>query len=500
MNQSLKGIIQQMGKSPEKVEEQLGQFRSGFPFLDIKKPATVEDGVIKLSTDSLDHFISFYEERSLKYDVVKFVPASGAASRMFKRLFEFLEEEEKVADTDAFLKKFFEGLSNFAFAGALDKVLQTKGTKLEKARLEKQYHLIVSSLLNEDGLNYGQLPKGLLEFHRYGEVAKTPTAEHFTEGENYAKGKNGVVHLHFTVSPEHQSLFEDHIKDLNRGLSKFEVTFSQQDPATDTIAVTPENEPFVDGNEILFRPAGHGALIENLNQVDADVVFIKNIDNVVPDHLKETTIRYKKGLAGLLISVQHQVFSHLEQLARNINELELLEVEEFARKELMLSLKDDYNELPFVEKVGYLQYLLHRPIRVCGMVPNTGEPGGGPFWIKESDGAYSLQVVETSQFNPDNEEATQALEAATHFNPVDLVCAYKDYAGKKFDLKKYVDYDTGFITEKSKGGKSLKALELPGLWNGSMSNWITLFVEVPIETFNPVKTVNDLLREQHQGV
>ena len=500
MDQSTKDKIVQMGKSVEQVEAQLERFKNGFPYLDIKKPATVGDGIIKLATTSLDQFISFYENRSKEYEIVKFVPASGAASRMFKRLFEFLSEEESKAEQDDFLKKFFAGMHDFAFADDLNRVLEESGTSLDQALKDKQYHLIVKSLLTEEGLNYGQLPKGLLAFHQYGKISKTPTGEHFTEGENYAKGKDGVVHLHFTVSPEHQELFEKEVDHVRRGLSKYEVSFSQQDPATDTIAADMNNAPFEEEGELLFRPAGHGALIENLNKVDADIVFIKNIDNVVPDHLKELTIRYKKGLGGLLMSVQNQVFSHLEKLERNINEIELLEVEEFARKELMLSFKDDYGDLPFAEKVGYLQYLLHRPIRVCGMVPNTGEPGGGPFWVKEGDGSYSLQIVETSQFNPENPAAMEVLKSSTHFNPVDLICAFRDYAGRKFDLSKYVDAETGFITEKSKNGRSLQALELPGLWNGAMSNWITLFVEVPIETFNPVKTVNDLLREQHQGI
>jgi len=501
MNQELKNEIQQIGKSIERVEEQLDRFKNGFPYLKIRKPATVESGIIKLSDKSLNQFIAFYDKRSYQYDITKFVPASGAASRMFKRLFAFLEEDEAVAESDDFLMKFFQELEKFAFVNSLNKKLEAQGTSVEEAKNNKQYHQIVKTLLLPDGLNYGELPKGLLEFHRYGDIAKTATSEHFTEGENYAKGKEGVVHLHFTVSPEHQQAFDTHVHELRKGFSDFEVSFSQQDPATDTIAVTPENEPFrEEDGSILFRPAGHGALIENLNKIDSDIVFIKNIDNVVPDRYKEETIMYKKALGGLLMSVQNQLFSHLEKLERNINELELIEVEEFAREELMLSFKSDYNELPFVEKIGYLQYLLHRPLRVCGMVKNTGEPGGGPFWVEENDGSYSLQIVETSQFNPNDSEAQEALKSATHFNPVDLVCAFKDYAGRKFDLKKYVDPDTGFITEKSKNGKALKALELPGLWNGAMSNWITLFVEVPIETFNPVKTVNDLLRKEHQGV
>ncbi len=501
MNQQLQQEIQETGKSAALVEAQLERFKNGFPFLNIVKPATVNNGIIKLSEHSLDHFIAFYEERSPNYDIVKFVPASGAASRMFKRLFSFLEEEEAVAEQDDFLIKFFNKINHFAFAGSLNKALEQQGSSLKTAIDAGHYHKIVKALLLPEGLNYGELPKGLLEFHAYGEVTKTATEEHFTEAENYALGKDGKAYLHFTVSPEHQAAFDSHVEELNKGFSTFDVSFSQQDLNTDTIAVTPENEPFreADGS-ILFRPAGHGALIENLNKIEADVVFIKNIDNVVPDHLKEQTIRYKKGLGGLLMSVQKQLFGHLEMLERNINELELLEVEKFAKDELMLSFKADYNSLPFAEKVGYLQYLLHRPIRVCGMVPNTGEPGGGPFWVEENDGAYSLQIVETSQFNPLADEAQQALQASTHFNPVDLICAFKDAHGKKFDLKDYVDSDTGFITEKSKNGKPLKALELPGLWNGAMSNWITLFVEVPIETFNPVKTVNDLLRAQHQGI
>jgi len=501
MEQSLTNEIQQAGKSVETVEEQLGRFWNGFPFLKIKAPATVGNGIVKLSEASLNQFISFYEQRAHEYDITKFVPASGAASRMFKRLFAFLEEESSNAESDPFLKHFFQNINDFAFASSLNKSLQKQNSSLQEAIENKQYHQIVEALLLPKGLNYGQLPKGLLEFHQYGDVAKTATAEHFTEGENYAKGKGGKVHLHFTVSPEHQQAFDEHVDALRKGLSQFEVSFSQQNPATDTIAVTPENEPFrEEDGSLLFRPAGHGALIENLNNIEADIVFIKNIDNVVPDRFKVETIRYKKALGGLLISLQKKLFGHLLKLERNINELELLEVETFAKEELMLSFKSDYGRLPFSEKVGYLQYLLHRPLRVCGMVPNTGEPGGGPFWIEENDGAHSLQIVETSQFNPDDAEAHKALEAATHFNPVDLICAYKDNAGRKFDLTRYVDSETGFITEKSKNGKALKALELPGLWNGAMSNWITIFVEVPIETFNPVKTVNDLLREQHQGV
>ena len=500
MNEDLKKELEQLGKSVAKVEEQLNRFKNGFPYLEIKKPATVGDGIIKLSEADLDRYSSIYEKQSGDYEITKFVPASGAASRMFKRLFEFLTEDESEVEESKFLTKFFDGIEHFAFYNSLNKKLEAQGTSVAEAKKNKNYHQIVEALLNEDGLGYGQLPKGLLEFHSYGDDAKTPTAEHFTEGEKYAKGKGGKVRLHFTVSPEHQKAFEAEVAELKKNFSDYEVTFSQQDPDTDTIAVTPENEPFrEEDGSLLFRPAGHGALIENLNEIDADIVFIKNIDNVVPDKLKEPTIKYKKALGGLLIDVQTKLFAHLQTLDKDPTEDQLTEIEKFAQEELMLTFKNAYNVQPLGYKLMYIKSLLKRPLRVCGMVPNTGEPGGGPFWTQESNGSQTLQIVETSQFNPDDKDAEAVLQLATHFNPVDLICAFKDYKGQKFDLRKFVDPDTGFITEKSKNGKDLKALEMPGLWNGAMSKWTTLFVEVPIETFNPVKTVNDLLREQHQG-
>jgi hypothetical protein len=500
MDKKLQEDIQKAGKSVELVEEQLERFKKGFPYLPIDRPATIGDGLIQLSEKSKDEFIAFYEKQSPEYNMIKFVPASGAASRMFKRLYAFLEEDGSEAEKDDFLKIFFENIHKFAFSEALDQKMQDKGSGIDQALKNKDFHTIVKTLLLEDGLNYGNLPKGLLDFHDYKSGIKTPVGEHFTEGENYARGSEGKVRLHFTVSPEHQKLFEEHAEHVRKGFNQFEITFSQQKPETDTIAVNPDNSPFYNADgSILFRPAGHGALLENLNDLDNDIIFIKNIDNVVPDHLKFKTIQYKKALAGLLMSVQSKLFGYQNQLERNISELELLEIENFARKDLFLVFKDDYAQLEFSEKVGYLQYLLHRPIRVCGMVKNTGEPGGGPFWVKEEDGSLNLQIAETSQIDPDDEKAQEALQNATHFNPVDLVCGVKDLHGRKFDLIKYRNPETGFITGKSKDGKELKALELPGLWNGAMSDWITLFVEVPLSTFNPVKTVNDLLREEHQA-
>jgi len=500
MDNQIREDIKKSGKSEEAIEKQLERFKRGFPYLDVDRPATIGDGLIQLSEKSIDEFIAFYEQQSNNYNMIKFVPASGAASRMFKRLYAFLEEDESQAETDEGLKTFFDNIHKFAFSQVLDEKMQENGSNIDEALKGKHYHAIVKALLLEEGLNYGNLPKGLLDFHDYKSGIKTPVGEHFTEGENYARGTEGKVRLHFTVSPEHQKLFEAHAEDVRKGFNEFEIGFSQQKPETDTIAVNPDNIPFYDEEgSLLFRPAGHGALIENLNDLDHDIVFIKNIDNVVPDHLKLNTIHYKKALAGLLMSVQSKLFGYQNQLERNITELELLEIENFARKDLFLVFKDDYASLDFSGKVGYLQYLLHRPIRVCGMVKNTGEPGGGPFWVKEENGSLSLQIAETSQLDPNDKKAQEALKNATHFNPVDLVCGIKDLHGRKFDLIEYRNPETGFITNKSKDGRELKALELPGLWNGGMSDWITLFVEVPLSTFNPVKTVNDLLREEHQA-
>lgn len=499
MNNQLIEDIQKAGKSVVLVEKQLERFKEGFSYLPIDRPATIGDGIIELSDNSINEFIAFFESQAHDYGMVKFVPASGAASRMFKRLYSFLEKDESVAEEDEFLKMFFTHIHQFAFSQALNEKMQVNGSGIDSAIEKKQYHAIVKALLSEEGLNYGSLPKGLLDFHDYKNGIKTPVAEHFTEAENYARGKQGKVRLHFTISPEHLGLFEEHVKVVRKGYNDFDITFSQQKSETDTIAVNPDNTPFYnEDGSLLFRPAGHGALLENLNDLDQDIVFIKNIDNVVPDHLKQNTIHYKKALAGLLMSVQSKLFGYQNQLERSIKELELLEVETFARKDLFLVFKSDYDQLEFSEKVGYLQYLLHRPIRVCGMVKNTGEPGGGPYWVSRSDGSLSLQIAETSQIDPNDSKAQEAIQKATHFNPVDLVCGIKDRHGRKFDLPKYRDDETGFITSKSKDGKELKALELPGLWNGAMSDWITLFVEVPLSTFNPVKTVNDLLREEHQ--
>lgn len=494
--------LAQKGISEEKLNEQLNCFKTGFPYLKLYAAASVKEGILKLTEEEQQAFAEAWNEAAKSLHIVKFVPASGAASRMFKDLFSFSEASYDVPTTD-FEKTFFNNLEHYAFFCALDaqcKTLHNKGCK--ELLKEGEYKKIVNALLQKEGLNYGQLPKGLLLFHRYEDSVRTPAEEHLVEGALYAKEDDGAVNVHFTVSPEHRSLFETHIKENVPALEekfgvKYNISFSEQKSSTDTVAATPDNEPFrQDDGSLLFRPAGHGALIENLNDIAADILFIKNIDNVVPDRLKPETVHNKKLLAGVLVSLQKKTFKYLQLLeSGQYSPIDLQEIKLFLEKELCCK-----TLLPLEGKAlaDYLYQKLNRPMRVCGMVPNVGEPGGGPFLVYNQDGSISLQILESSQINMDDEKSKAMFVKGTHFNPVDLVCAVKNYKGEKFNLPDFVDKNTGFISLKSKNGRELKALELPGLWNGAMSDWNTVFVEVPLITFNPVKTVNDLIREQHQ--
>ena len=436
--------LEARGISVEKAEKQLQSFITGFPELDIVAAASVGNGVLNPTEEEIDTYVKAWQDYLNEgHTVLKFVPASGAASRMFKDLFEYLETAKK----SDFIEKFLSEKHKFAF-----------GPQLEN--LEDQ--AAVTHLLRD--MNYGNLPKGLLLFHSYEDGARTPALEHLVEGAMYAASK-GEANIHFTVSHEHLPLFQAHLAENKSAYEdklgvKFHISYSEQKPSTDTLAANPDGTPFrtADG-KLLFRPGGHGALIENLNEQDADIIFIKNIDNVVPDRLKDDTIRYKQLLAGVLVTEQKKVFEKLQDPS--------LTAEEKAK--------------------------LQRPLRVCGVVKNTGEPGGGPFLVREEDGSVSCQILESSQISD-----PALMQQATHFNPVDLVCATRDMDGKPYYLPDFVDEKTGFISHKSKDGKELLALELPGLWNGAMSRWNTIFVEVPVSTFNPVKTVNDLLRQEHQ--
>ena len=499
-----KELLKSKGISEEQIAEQLACFKKGFPYLKLSAAASVEKGILTPDTNEQKEYLDAWEGyRQTDKVVVKFVPASGAASRMFKNLFEFLGADYNVPQT-SFEKMFFEKIEDFAFYDDLNMACRkTVGEDVPALLASGNYKAIVAALLEAAGLNYGALPKGLLKFHKYEDGNRTPLEEHLVEGALYAANKNGKVNVHFTVSPEHRTLFRTLVDAKAMAYAQkygvnYNVTFSEQKPSTDTIAVDMENNPFRDAGKLLFRPGGHGALIENLNDLDADVIFIKNIDNVVPDRLKGDTVLYKKLIAGVLVTLQQRAFAYLRLLdsGRYTHE-QILEVLQFLQKQLYCK-NPEIKDLEDAELVIYLKEKLNRPMRVCGMVKNVGEPGGGPFLAYNSDCTVSLQILESSQIDMDDPAKKEMFEKGTHFNPVDLVCAVRDYKGHKFDLVKYVDKATGFISYKSKNGKDLKALELPGLWNGAMSDWNTIFVEVPLSTFNPVKTVNDLLREQHQ--
>ena len=499
-----KALLEKKGISEAQIAEQLACFEKGFPFLQLDGAASIEKGILAPAENELNTYLQAWDTyKQSDKNIVKFVPASGAASRMFKNLFEFLGADYDIPTTD-FEKKFFNNIQDFAFYTDLNAACEkNNGKGIEALVNESNYKPVVANLLEEAGLNYGALPKGLLKFHKYDNGARTPLEEHLVEGALYAAGTTGKVNVHFTVSTEHRDLFkalvEEKVSEYAQKYNiEYSVSFSEQKPSTDTIAADMENKPFRDNGKLLFRPGGHGALIENLNDLDADIVFIKNIDNVVPDRLKDETVTYKKLIAGVLVTLQKQAFDYLELLdSGKYTHEQLEEIIRFVQQDLCCR-KTDIKELEDAELVIYLRNKLNRPMRVCGMVKNVGEPGGGPFLAYNPDGTISLQILESSQIDMKDEEKKAMFEKGTHFNPVDLVCAVRDYKGNKFDLVKYVDKATGFISYKSKSGKELKALELPGLWNGAMSNWNTVFVEVPLGTFNPVKTVNDLLREQHQ--
>ena len=496
--------IASKGITKEQIDAQLNEFKTGFPFLKLEAAAAIGKGIMAPDEKQKGDYVKTWEEYKAQGNkIVKFVPASGAASRMFKDMFAFLTADYDVPTTD-FEKKYFENIKKFAFYEALNKKCEERcGKNIDTLISENNYKAVVANMLEKDGLNYGQLPKGLLLFHNYPEGPRTPMEEHLVEAALYASSNN-EANVHFTVSHEHMDLFEKKVEDKINGYAekygiKYNVSFSEQKPSTDTVAANPDNTPFrTEDGKLLFRPGGHGALIENLNEIDADVVFIKNIDNVVPDKLKNDTVEYKQVIAGVLVTLQKKAFEYLRLIESGKYDHEKLEeIIRFVQRDLCCR-KNDIKLLEDAELVIYLKEKLNRPMRVCGVVKNVGEPGGGPFLTYNQDGTVSLQILESSQIDKSNEEYQRMFTEGTHFNPVDLVCAVKNYKGEPFDLPEFVDKTTGFISSKSKNGKELKALELPGLWNGAMSNWNTVFVEVPLSTFNPVKTVNDLLRPQHQ--
>lgn len=499
-----KAQLKAKGISEAQVEQQLHEFRTGFPFLRLAGAASIGKGISVPDETELARCMATWEEyKSEGHRITKFVPASGAASRMFKSMFEFLDADydEPTTETE---KQYFNHIHDFAFFQALDDACYVcEGMGVDALIDSENYKAVVSAMLCPDGLNYGQLPKGLLQFHAYDDMVRTPLEEQLVEAALYASSQ-GEADVHFTVSGEHRPLFEDL---LERILPEYEqkygvhyrVSFSEQKASTDTLAANPDNTPFrnEDGS-LLFRPGGHGALIQNLNDLQSDIVFIKNIDNVVPDHLKPVTVTWKQVIAGTLVSLQKQAFHYLDMMeSGNLSQSQVEEITHFVRYSLSTEIPG-ISEMSLAEQIEHLRSKLNRPMRVCGVVKNVGEPGGGPFLAYNPDGSISPQILESSQIDSNNPQYMQMFAEGTHFNPVDLVCGIRDYKGEKFNLLDYVDAATGFISHKSKNGKELKALELPGLWNGAMSDWSTIFVEVPLETFNPVKTVNDLLRKEHQ--
>ena len=488
------------------IEAQLKRFETGFPWLKLEAAATVGNGITRLDAKQQAQCIKTWKEfQEGGGTIEKFQPASGAASRMFKNLFAFINEGKSVPETE-FERQFFEGITLFAFYPQLNKtcvnLYQNNVNELIEAG---RYADILKALLLPEGMNYGSLPKALLKFHRTGAgTVHTPLEEHLEEGAQYATDCRRRVSIHFTVSPEHREGFERLIKAKVPLMEKvwgvkYDISLSEQKASTDTIAVNMDNTPYRDATgNLLFRPAGHGALLENLNERDADVVFIKNVDNVVPLRLRSVTTRYKKIIGGYLIQVQRQLKKYLETLDKgNLKAGDLKAMLRYVTQTLCVN-DPSTQEMDEPTLAAWLRDKMSRPIRVCGVVPNEGEPGGGPYLAYSADGSASPQILESAQINPDDPAAVEMMKNGTHFNPVDLVCYIKDYKGIKFDLSKFVDAETGFISTKSKDGVDIKALELPGLWNGSMSNWNTIFIEVPIDTFNPVKTVNDLLRRSHQ--
>lgn len=493
------------GLSEAEVIRQLQIFKNGIPFANVVEPASIGRGIEAFNETGQQYFNEVFELQKDKLELLKFVPASGAATRMFKFLHRFLESYNPGEDIDVFLqneqsdelKTFFDSIENFAFSNLVNKKLEFKYPDFKNLEKGERFYLFVQEMLGEEGLNFSNTPKGLVPFHKYDDDYITAFGEQLYEAAFYATS-NGEAKVHFTISEEHQRKFKkrhdeiQHFVEKRTGV-KFNVSYSFQKNETDTIASTLQNEPFFDEyDNLIFRPSGHGALLENLNDTDADIIFIKNIDNVVSEKFVEILAFHKKVLAGKLLTLQEKIFNYVEKLHyESIPEEILNETSAFILEELKIEAVPQTKEA--------LLKILERPIRICGVVENTGAPGGGPFLIKDKIGATSYQIVEMSQIDIHNPNQKALVDRATHFNPVDLVCGIRNYKGEKFNLLEFADPDAGFISEKSHHGKPIKALERPGLWNGAMAKWNTVFVEVPLITFNPVKTVNDLLNEVHQS-
>lgn len=496
--------LERKGISVEKLTEELDMLKNGFPYLKIEAPATIGNGITAM-TPALEEtaWRCWNEFIDNGGTVMKMVPASGAASRMFKDVFAFINGKSEKPDND-FMRKFFNEIEKYAFFRSLNETcMKLYGLSIATLIKEKRYKDIAKALVEPTGLNYGYLPKALLQFHKEEGGSRTALEEHLAEGSQHAKTKEGKVNVHFTVSEDHIPLAKYKVEEMSGILGhkydvEYEISYSVQKPSTDTIAAKMDGTPYREKDDLFFRPGGHGALIENLNDLNADIIFIKNIDNVVFDTRRDIVLKYKKLLGGILVATKQRMNQYCAMLEKGVpTEEQINEMLDFAHNILCIS-HDKTAEMSADQKANFLMSKFNRPFRVCGMVKNEGEPGGGPYLAYNPDGTVSPQILESSQIDMNDKRSVKLMKESTHFNPVDLVVSIKNYKGEKFDLNKYVDKSTGFISIKSREGVEIKALELPGLWNGAMSDWNTIFVEVPAETFNPVKTVNDLLREAHQ--
>jgi len=498
-----KAQITRRGLSVEQVMEQIQIFQEGAVPLKLNRPCTIEDGIHVIGEAEGKALARLHDEEALKGRMLKFVPASGAASRMFKDWFRIMDAGG-LENADSRLN-FLRDLKKYAFLERLRTAVAAGGQNLDELMEKGDIQEILSYVLGPDGLNYGELPKALLTFHRSPEGSRSAIEEHLVEGALYAKDAQGRCRIHFTVSTEHEKAIAEFLKQTAAAYEKrldasFDLSLSVQHAHTDTLAVDLDGLPFRDQDgSLVFRPGGHGALLENLDLLNGDIIFIKNIDNVVPDSLKPETVLYKKIIGGHLIKLQRKIFSYAANLAGGgVGEKDLKEILDFCEKEFGISFPADFHEEPLAVRCEGALRKLNRPLRVCGVVKNVGEPGGGPFWVEDESGSLSIQIVEEIQVDPNSESQRSLWKAATHFNPVDLVCGVRDYTSQKFDLKQFVNRKAISIARKTEKGRELQALELPGLWNGAMADWNTVLVEVPLETFNPVKTVDDLLRPQHQ--
>ncbi|NLD38861.1 MAG: DUF4301 family protein [Desulfatiglans sp.] len=500
------------GMTPEKVMSQINIFKKGIPFTKILRPCTINDGITALNDNQIDDYIRIFDEAQKQGRCMKFVPASGAASRMFKYMLEVYNEIKimdvpvSISSDDKYkpLIAFTHDLDRYAFYDDLKKIMKERGNDIDTAVKDQNISRILDCLLSEQGINLSNMPKGLIPFHRYDTHSRTPFEEHLVEAFNYTADRTGRVKIHFTISPEHETRVRGYIDSVlglyEREGALYEIAYSCQMPHTDTIAVDMDNVQFRDENgALVFRPGGHGALIENLSDLEGDIIFIKNIDNVSHDRFKDITYKYKKAIGGFLIELQDKIFGYLKTLIEDKpDEQYIKSLFTFIQESLCITPDNGLTESPVSIQREYLISILNRPLRVCGMVKNEGEPGGGPFWVTKAGKGSSIQIVESSQIDLDKSDQKQAFKSATHFNPVDLVCGLRDYCGNPYNLREYVDNDAGFISIKSQNGRDLKALELPGLWNGSMAFWNTVFIEVPAATFSPVKTVFDLVKDEHQ--